>query len=837
MSWERARLPILLALMPVLLAGLWLRASRLDSFPPGVSSDEGVNIVDGFHFAHTGRLALKEDFGSEPFRPVLGAFTSLLFGNSLWAYRYASALLGLLSLAASFWACRECLADQPTAIRDLAGLCAVVFLATALGHITISRSVYRAVPLTFCLSMATGFTCRAMRTKRVADFAASAVFVALGSYSYATGLFAVLTYPLLVLKEILTQRRSARRWLPGFLFCGVLMLPLVQFWLLQPDSIMARASDVTEVRNSLVRATELMLKQYFVQGDENPQYNVADAPLIAPVAAPLFLLGFLMLLLRIRHSSSLVLLALLALTAIPTMLTNEISHGLRMYGAFAVISIVTGMGLLPIFGLLRHMNLTIASAKWLLLSFVLALFAYAATASERTYFMFWSREATEGRKWRVYDVELSPGEWFFRSDRRHLSNWMQAQNEPLLVPVEGLNKPIERAFLLSRYPNAQSAERDFQFPAGATLVIPWSLERGQFMDDARHYALLQADTITILPPLADESVAGLRGSLAGAAEVQNPGSSIPVVARYVPLAPELALSTMPPTHTAKASARFNEELELTRWYGARTLTEAGVHQYTLEWAVDRPVSHRYAAFLQLATAQWERLAGEDRYIQRFLHPSIGWSAGENVPMRFELALGALPPPGAYRLVAGAWHLNGGLAQVTESAGEATDNAATIGWIKVPQMAQPTPPADAIPVHLTFANQFKLSHFHVSQAAANQVSVSLYWTALADRPTIDATIFVHAADAHDDIVAQDDQKPWQGQYPTFIWDAGEIVLTEHTLLLPELDAMHLFVGMYTQADLVRLAATSQGERLPDDRAYLGELSEVMQSDGRDRRLAE
>ncbi len=202
-------------------------------------------------------------------------------------------------------------------------------------------------------------------------------------------------------------------------------------------------------------------------------------------------------------------------------------------------------------------------------------------------------------------------------------------------------------------------------------------------------------------------------------------------------------------------------------------------------------------------------------------------------MRFELALGALPPPGAYRLVAGAWHLNGGLAQVTESAGEATDNAATIGWIKVPQMAQPTPPADAIPVHLTFANQFKLSHFHVSQAAANQVSVSLYWTALADRPTIDATIFVHAADAHDDIVAQDDQKPWQGQYPTFIWDAGEIVLTEHTLLLPELDAMHLFVGMYTQADLVRLAATSQGERLPDDRAYLGELSEVMQSDERDR----
>ncbi|MCY4464308.1 MAG: glycosyltransferase family 39 protein [Chloroflexi bacterium] len=834
-------MPILLSLVAVLLVGLWLRTAMLDSFPPGVSSDEAVNIVDGFHFAHTGRLALKEDFGSEPFRPVLGAFTSLLFGNSLWAYRYASALLGFLSLAASFWACRQCLADQPTAIRDLAGLCAVVFLATALGHITISRSVYRAVPLTFFLSMAIGFTCIAMRTKRTENFVASALFVALGSYSYATGLFAVLIYPPLVAKEVLTQPRDARRWLRSFLFCAatilILTLPLVWFWFLQPDSIMARASDVTEVRNSLARATELMLEQYFVLGDENPQYNVADAPLIAPVAAPLFLLGCLMLLLRIRHASSLILLALIALTAIPTMITNEISHGLRMYGAFAVLSIVTGMGLLPIFGLLRHIIMSIAAVKWVLLFFVLTLFAHAALASERTYFGFWNREMTEARKWRMYDVDLSPGEWFFRSDRKHLSNWVKAQNEPLLLPVEELNKPIERALLLSRYPKVKSAERDFQLPAGTVLVLPWSLERNQFMGDARHYALLQDNTITILPPLADESIAELSRSLASAAEVQNPGSNIPIVARYVSLASELSIAYMLPADTPTGIARFNKELELTQWVGPKTLTEAGIHQFTLEWTVNRPVSHRYAAFLQLATAKWETLVGEDRYIQRFLHPTLGWSVGEHVPMRFELDVIALPPPGAYRLVSGAWYLNGGTAQVTETAVDAIDKAATIGWIKVPQMAQPTPPADAIPVVLTFGNQFRLSHFHVSQAAENQIVVTLYWTALVDSPAIDATIFVHAADAHDNIVAQDDQRPWQGQYPTFIWDAEEIVKTEHTLMLPRLDANQLHVGMYTLANLTRLAASSEGERLPNDRAYLGELSKLVKSNGRDRSYSE
>lgn len=841
MAWNDARLPMLLALVAVLLAGFWLRASRLDSFPPGVSSDEGVNIVDGFHFAQTGRLALKEDFGSEPFRPVLGAAISLLFGNSIWAYRYASALLGFLALAASFWACRQCLADQPTGLRDLAGLCAVIFLATALGHITISRSVYRAVPLTICLSMAIGFTCKAMRTQRAADFVASALFVALGSYSYATGLFAVFIYPPLFAKEILTQRTAARRWLPGFVICAatllVALLPLAYFWLLQPDSLVARASDVTEVRNSLVRATELMLEQYFIQGDENPQYNVANAPLIVPAIAPLFVLGICVLLRRIRQASSLILLALLALTAIPTMLTNEISHGLRMFGAFTVISIVTGMGLLPVFSLLRHMKLTRAPAKWFMLFFVLILFAHVTLTAERTYFDYWEKEATNARKWRVYAAELSPGEWFFRSDRKHLSNWLQAQNEPLLLPVAELNKPSERALLLSRYPNVIAADSDFVLPPGTVLVIPWSLEKSRFLDNARHYALLQNDTITILPPLADETIAELLRSLEDAAEVQNAGSNIPVVARYVSLAPELALSYSQPANMATTIARFNDELELARWYGAQTLTEAGVHQFTLTWAVDRPVSHRYAAFFQLATAQWERLAGEDRYIQRFLHPSLSWSAGENVPMQFELNLSALPPPGAYRLIAGAWVLNGGLAQVRASAGDATHNAATLGWIKVPQLAQPTPPADAFPVHLTFGNQFRLSHFHVAQDAANQLIVSLYWTALVDRPAIDATIFVHATDANENFVAQDDQRPWQGQYPTFIWDAGEVVATRHGLILPEHDTIRFYVGMYTQVNLSRLAATSRGERLPDDRAYLGELSEVMKSSERNRPRAE
>jgi hypothetical protein len=42
------------------------------------------------------------------------------------------------------------------------------------------------------------------------------------------------------------------------------------------------------------------------------------------------------------------------------------------------------------------------------------------------------------------------------------------------------------------------------------------------------------------------------------------------------------------------------------------------------------------------------------------------------------------------------------------------------------------------------------------------------------------------------------RPWGGQYPTFIWDVGETVVSEHMLATETLDLanLNLRVGMYT-----------------------------------------
>ena len=78
-----------------------------------------------------------------------------------------------------------------------------------------------------------------------------------------------------------------------------------------------------------------------------------------------------------------------------------------------------------------------------------------------------------------------------------------------------------------------------------------------------------------------------------------------------------------------------------------------------------------------------------------------------------------------------------------------------------------------------------------------------------------------------IISQSDIRPMNGQYPTFIWDENEIVITEHILELENIEGIRLVAGMYTQPDFTRLTATQNNELLPDNLIELGQLSELIE----------
>jgi len=88
-------------------------------------------------------------------------------------------------------------------------------------------------------------------------------------------------------------------------------------------------------------------------------------------------------------------------------------------------------------------------------------------------------------------------------------------------------------------------------------------------------------------------------------------------------------------------------------------------------------------------------------------------------------------------------------------------------------------------------------FPSTPTAGDSWQITLYWEPLV-RMSKDYTVFVHLIDAAGDLVAQMDEQPLEGEYPTHLWQLEEQIKDGHRLPLPDdLPAgwYRLEVGLY------------------------------------------
>lgn len=300
-----------------LLVGAFLRLWQLTIVPPGLHYDLAATALLGNQVAFEGyRPVFIQAFtGHEVLFYYWLALCFQLIGSSIFSLRLAAALLGILTVAATFFATFEVLratrAEQPHLLAALATL----FLATAFFHVTFSRFGFRAVTEPLIQSLALGFLFRGLNYQlRIANnglvvigyFVLAGFFTGLAAYTYlAARLFpvplAILWLALLV--GSIRQTPYALRFthfVSRFAFyCASALLtfaPLGLYFFQHPEDFLNRANQVvprageTELLlTGLRRAAEML----FINGEPYDRFNLPGLPLLHPIFGLFFIIGFL----------------------------------------------------------------------------------------------------------------------------------------------------------------------------------------------------------------------------------------------------------------------------------------------------------------------------------------------------------------------------------------------------------------------------------------------------------------------------------------------------------------------------------------------------------------
>lgn len=304
-------------------------------------------------------------------------------------------------------------------------------------------------------------------------------------------------------------------------------------------------------------------------------------------------------------------------------------------------------------------------------------------------------------------------------------------------------------------------------PPGAPPVDGYGIAVGFF----------NPDTMEILPRVGpDEEFAGLEvwfplGTLQPLEPAASP--TLPASCRPAPEKTEVdgvrlsGWSPLPP------SLRPGERLSLTLCWQALTapLPDQAVHLW-LEGPQRIPLYEDAPVYGRL--------------------PFPAWSAGMMVEDRLTLRLPREMMPGEYQV-----HIAVG-----------PTGLATLGTLSVSPVERVfTAPSPRYPLEADFGGEIRLLGYEMGEVRTGQpLSLVLYWQAQREMEE-DYTVFVHLLDPQSGaIIAQVDEMPAHGAYPTSLWMAGEVVRDEHILTLPVLapGVYSLRVGWYVK---------ETGRRLP------------------------
>jgi hypothetical protein len=179
--------------------------------------------------------------------------------------------------------------------------------------------------------------------------------------------------------------------------------------------------------------------------------------------------------------------------------------------------------------------------------------------------------------------------------------------------------------------------------------------------------------------------------------------------------------------------------------------------------------------------------------------AVTWSSGETVTATIPLAVSAAATPGRATLLVGLRDAAGRWQAAESANGRDLELPLALDTVKLPAPSIRSTPQVSLDADLD--GQMRLLGYDI-EGDSDMLEVTLHWTALQSMSE-DFTTFVHLLDAEGRLLAQADGPP---DYPTAVWDVGEVVLDLKRLALPPGlpdGPLQLMAGAYRWRDGERL----------------------------------
>ncbi len=745
-------------MVAALLVAAVLRLPELRVAPPGLHYDEAANAILAADIGLRGErpIFISSYTGKEVlFFYVAGALTNAI-GSSLFALRLSSALIGLLTIAASYWLGRELLADRRVAVI------AAALIAVSFWHLMFSRLGFRAISQPLLQALAVAALFRGLKVdgglaRAWQWFVLSGVFLGLTAYTYlAARLFPV---PLLLaLLPLLTP--GVRRWERRsslILVAAVALLviaPLLAYFIQNPETFWVRIAQVAPAGSggnpeaSTLDSYLRSLGMFFLAGDPYWRFNLPSRPLFNWFWGGLLLAGWIAAILRWRRwwydwqkAAVLLLVSVPLLMILPTALaTSEIiPSNLRAIGLIPFIFYLPALGLVT---LVEQLADVVRRPGVQLTAFLRSLSFLEGYEVNYAFLVMLILLTGGAATWTSYfDV------WAARSDVYYDSDADLVAVATFIDEEAPPDVPIFIAALHYRHPTlaflSENYERVKWLVESQALVLP---PDGPALYVFPHNSPAPEWALNYL-----ESAERITGP-------EGPDGEPLYVAYRLSEAPEIEESTVQGT--------VGDMLK-PLWIRSEGGASGETVPVTFAWRVLNTGATPLRLFAHL-TDIWGHRWGQT---ERLSYAVEQWQPGEIVIQRVEVPVSAGAPPGAYRLHLGFFEdASGQRVPRLDEEGRYAGDAIAVDDVRIAAGSPPqTPPQAPSGKPQLVRSGLQLLGYTLSDGAVGagaSLPLSLWWWATAAQPPM--TVRLELLRGDNTGVVLIDTTPVRGTYPFQNW---------------------------------------------------------------------